>query len=282
MIPEHLAAALRPLEPVPTGLVPAIPAQADIKAVLFDVYGTLFISGSGDISLAQAAARSDGALAALLEKFNIKIPPHNFQEQFFAAVKDSHARSRQQGIAYPEVKIDAIWQAVAGFEDLARARQFAIEYEVLVNPVGPMPHLAAVLEICRTAGAAMGIISNAQFFTPLLFDWFLDAPPEKLGFSPDLLLYSWEWGLAKPSEKLFETAARRLADRGIGPEKVLYVGNDMRNDILPARSVGFLTALFAGDKRSLRLRKNNFLCAALTPDLVITDLIQLADWLDYR
>ena len=66
-----------------------------------------------------------------------------------------------------------------------------------------------------------------------------------------------------------------LKAKGIQPVSVLYLGNDMLNDIYPARTVGFQTALFAGDRRSLRLRKDDPRCAALSPDLVVTDLGQL-------
>ena len=49
----------------------------------------------------------------------------------------------------------------------------------------------------------------------------------------------------------------------------------MRNDILPAACAGFKTALFAGDRRSLRLRASDARCAKLSPDLIVTDLRQL-------
>ena len=128
----------------------------------------------------------------------------------------------------------------------------------------------------------LSIVFTLMFFTPLLFDWFLDAAPGELGFSEELLFYSWQWGVAKPSEKLFRTAARRLSARGIDLRNTIYIGNDMLNDILPARSAGFQTALFAGDKRSLRLRRDDPRCANLKPDMILTDLIQLAELLDIR
>ena len=279
MIPDHLAARLVPLEPVPTGVAPVLPDQLDVEAILFDVYGTLFISGSGDISLARSESRTDDVLAALLLKYGIDTDPCIFRQRFFKAIEDSHAASRQKGVPHPEVQIDSVWQAVAGFEDPQRAREFAIEYEVMVNPVGPMPHLSELLTACRQAGMTMGIISNAQFFTPLLFEWFLDQTPESLGFNGNLLFYSWQWGLAKPDETLFQEARQRLASRGIGPGKTLYIGNDMLNDIVPGRSAGFQTALFAGDKRSLRWRTDEPRCSGAKPDMVVTDLVQLAEFL---
>ena len=64
---------------------------------------------------------------------------------------------------------------------------------------------------------------------------------------------------------------------GIPVNAALYLGNDMLNDIYPAQKVGFKTALFAGDARSLRLREDDPGCKNLSPDIIITDLIQLLD-----
>ena len=128
----------------------------------------------------------------------------------------------------------------------------------------------------------MGIISNAQFYTPWLFRWFLNEDPQGLGFDSDLIFYSYCYETAKPSATLFEMAAGRLADRGIQPNAVLYLGNDMRNDIYPARNAGFQTALFAGDNRSLRLRAEDPRCRDLKPDLVVTDLGQLIQLIQSR
>jgi len=63
----------------------------------------------------------------------------------------------------------------------------------------------------------------------------------------------------------------------ISAHSVLYIGNDMLNDIYPAKKAGFRTALFAGDARSLRLRENDPKCKDLSADIIITDLIQILD-----
>ena len=74
-------------------------------------------------------------------------------------------------------------------------------------------------------------------------------------------------------------ADEKLGSKGIQPASVLFVGNDMLNDIYPAHAIGFQTALFAGDRRSLRLRTDDPRCAALRPELVLTDLGQLPQFL---
>ena len=53
----------------------------------------------------------------------------------------------------------------------------------------------------------------------------------------------------------------------------------MLNDIYPAKQLGFQTALFAGDARSLRLRADDPRCRNLSADLVLTDLEQLIGYI---
>ena len=75
--------------------------------------------------------------------------------------------------------------------------------------------------------------------------------------------------------RLYEIAVERLASRGIPPCEALYVGNDMLNDIMPAARLGFRTALFAGDARSLRLREGDPRSGArVEPDVVLASLEQ--------
>jgi len=145
--------------------------------------------------------------------------------------------------------------------------------------VYPMPNLETMLSVCQDSNVLMGIISNAQFYTPYLFNWFLGSPPEDLGFHPDLILYSYKFGYAKPSTFMFQVAAERLKHMDISVRSALYIGNDMLNDMYPAKKAGFKTGLFAGDARSLRLRENDPKCKDLSVDLVITDLIQLLDYI---
>ena len=71
-----------------------------------------------------------------------------------------------------------------------------------------------------------------------------------------------------------------LKQRAISPS---YLGATIRsqiiNDVRPAHRTGFKTALFAGDARSLRLRRDHPMCRGLSSDLVVTDLMQVMDWI---
>jgi len=263
------------LAPIPTSLTPSDNLIHGIRSVLFDIYGTLFISGSGDISLAGQSSPQMETIKLLLKKYEIPKTPRALLDEFHSAVKARHSELRNQGVDFPEVRIDRIWQQVLQEADHKTVRQFAVEFELISNPVYPMPNLTDLLSDYRQRGLLMGIISNAQFYTPYLFKWFLDSDLQGLGFDSDLIFYSYKFERAKPSAALFEMAAEKLMERQISPATVLYLGNDMLNDIYPANIVGFKTALFAGDKRSLRLRTTDPRCRDLTPDLVVTDLGQL-------
>jgi len=266
---------IRPLTPLPTALTPAGKLKPNLRCVLFDIYGTLFISGSGDISLAEQNSLQMEAIETLRVKYGISNTPRALLDEFYRAIKTRHAQLQSNGIDFPEVKIDRIWQRVLQHANQKTVRQFAAEFELLANPVYPMPNLAKMLAAFRQEGLLMGIISNAQFYTPFLFNWFLDSDPEDLGFKPDLIFYSYRFEMAKPSAMLFKMAAERLKTKEIQPSSVLYLGNDMLNDIYPAKTAGFQTALFAGDKRSLRLRTDDPRCKNLKADLIVTDLGQL-------
>jgi len=274
---KHL---LPPLSPIPTQLRPKGFVHAELACILFDIYGTLFISGSGDIGTAKQHTQNYGKLETLLADYGLDEQPQCILDKLFQAIEKEHQKLKKTGIDYPEVDIVRIWQHALDIDSIQTASDFALEFEVITNPVYPMPHLAELLSACRDRGIHMGIISNAQFYTPLLFKWFLNSNLPNLGFDPELVFLSYQHGCAKPSSVLFQRAVDQLDQMGIETSSVLFLGNDMLNDILPANLAGFRTAFFAGDARSLRLRKDDPRCEDLAADLVITDLIQLVELLD--
>ena len=272
---DLIKAYISPLSPKPTGESPCGALKEKIECILFDIYGTLFISAAGDISLARNATPRVAKIKALLKKYEINISAHRITAQLHQEIQSQHRRLIDSGIDVPEIEIDKTWLQILDFDDIDRAREFSVEYELITNPVFPMPHLAQMLDACKERNCHMGLISNAQFFTPLLFEWFLGAQPAGLGFASDLIFLSYRMGCAKPSLTLFNAAAAAVRSRSIAPHSTLVVGNDLLNDIYPAKQMGFQTALFAGDARSLRLRTDDPRCRNLTADIVLTDLKQL-------
>ena len=286
-----IAKHLRPMTPQPTEREPQLATLEGVRAVLFDIYGTLLISGSGDIGTAAATDRTEALAAALADAgLDYRGDPAAALEDFRRVIEEHHAKGRAAGVEFPEVRIGEVWSDAAALwvkrGDLPTPPEgsclskLAIEYEMRVNPVWPMPGLVETLQQLRRRGKVLGVISNAQSFTPRLFaaaggELESIASLEALGIDHDLQFFSFESRRAKPGTALYEEAAAALHARGLAPEQVLYVGNDLRNDVKPAAAVGFRTALFAGDARSLRLREEDGL--DVTADLEITELPQLLD-----
>ena len=273
-----------PLDPVlpdlPTELVPRVGRHLPLapRAVLFDVYGTLFLSGSGDISIAsedqsthpfrRALEHVDTQPSAALTR-EVSIAYHN-------TIAEDHASAAASGEAYPEVDILSVWRRAVGTlhltdDDLQR---LAVAYETFANPTWPMPGAATLLH--AAAGVfTIGIVSNAQFYTPLLFPALLGETINDFGFATQAVAFSWKRRVAKPDARLFDSPLAYLSDRGIDSSRVVYVGNDMLNDVAAARSRGCMTVLFAGDTRSLRLRTGDPRVESILPDSIVRSLTDL-------
>jgi putative hydrolase of the HAD superfamily len=262
-------------------------AAGPIEALVFDIYGTLVISASGDISLGEDNRSREHRIARLLDEYDVDAAPGEISAAMKAAILADHEAGRKRGIEYPEVDIRRIW---AGLNELSHLNDddialFATEYETLVNPVAPMPGFAEVLECARRRRLPMGIVSNAQFYTPAMFEAFLDQSLLSLGFHPDLMIFSYQEGHGKPSLHLYEVLARRLSSlehpghgfASISPERCLYVGNDMLKDVWAAAQMGFQTAFFAGDRRSCRPRRDDPRCENLQADYLLHTLEDICD-----
>lgn len=281
-----------PLEPVPPELpddlltlvnrkLPRVP-----EAVLLDVYGTLVVSGTGDVSTAadaQDRLPTDGPFTRAFEiAGGASLPPAaegTMRTAYYDAIAASHRRSRDEGLAHPEVDITRVWRAV--LDELARdglepgpvdVELLAIAYETVANPSWPMPGARRLLARLGGDATALGIVSNAQFYTRRMLTALFGATPADLGFDPALIAYSYAVGRAKPDAALFDAPLAELERRGIDSQSTVYVGNDMQNDVATARSRGCMTILFAGDRRSLRLRRGAAELATVRPDAVATSL----------
>ncbi len=219
-----------------------------IRAVLFDIYGTLLSSAAGEI-------HPDPRLRA--------------------AIAAAHAASPHP---FPEVEIRSVLAALHPGLAPAEIEALALRLEDAVNPVAPMPGAAEALRRLHARGITLGLVSNAQFYTVPVLERELGFPLAALGIEPALCVFSYRLLRAKPDPFLFESARDLLAARSIPPEAVLYVGNDVRNDIDPARAAGFRTALFAGDASSLRLRGRSL--GTSGADLVLDELSRLPGLLD--
>ena len=275
----------KPLVPRPTNLRPRLRVFENVRGVLFDVYGTMMISDSGDIGLESKIDRST-AVDEVIELFELELSCDAKQlvKRFDSTIVAAHQSANQNGIDYPEVNIATIWEQT--IEQVLQSKlpeinfdRFALEFEIRINKTWPMPELVSTIQSLKQHELPLGIVSNAQFFTPLLFPALVGKSLPELGFDPNLSFFSFEHLQAKPGEHLYALAREKLASNGLPAEDILYVGNDMLNDVAAAQRCGFLTALFAGDQRSLRLRENDDRVRGIHPDIVLTELSQILECL---
>ena len=293
-----------PMQPISTELEPWLRKLEGIKVVLFDIYGTLLVSSSGDVgtdkeydeSTSTANGVESISQRALIEMLGpLGMSLEDAQSVVRQAILDKHKALRELGIPYPEIDIVAVWKQIVatklnsttaaqkcerglGWSD-SELRKLGIYYELANNSVFPMPSMMDALTSISDKGLKLGIISNAQFYTPIIVEAFCGKRIEELGFDGQLLFYSFVYGRAKPDVFLYQQAAKALEDMGVKPENVLYVGNDMTKDMVPAKKVGFRTGLFAGDQRSLRLGQHTLPELPSWVDLVFTDLGQIDECL---
>ncbi len=280
------------LPPLPTGVEPELNKLDGIKAVLFDIYGTLFVSGSGDVGTAAAIDTSEALTQSLVVsgfEGNLEQAGQIGKAMLKDEILEWHKAGREAGVDYPEVEISKVWSKIIDIlcntealkrksSDMDQLRRLALEYECRVNPVFPMPGSREIILELKERGLALGIVSNAQFYTPLLFSAFFGQTVEELGFDAECSIWSYKELKAKPAADLFPKAGKFLKlNHGVDLSETVYVGNDMLNDVYTAKQAGCKTVLFAGDKRSLRLRENDPRCIDLKPDAVITALDQLPD-----
>ena len=264
----------RPIEPVPTGLKPILPKLPGIRCVIFDVYGTLLASTGNEPEINNPAHR-ESTLRTLLRQHGIPAPsrPSSLTGHLDALIVREHEQAREAGIPFPEVEIRDLWSELLQHPRDKRLEELAIAYECMTNPVWPMPGARELLAALHEREFILGIISNAQFYTPLLFPALLNSDLASLGFTEALCLFSYRFRNAKPGLALYETMKDCLSGRGIQPHEALYVGNDAEKDIHPASETGFRTALFAGDLRSLRLHQGK--ASLQQPDALLTELDQI-------
>lgn len=286
------------LKPVPTSLMPRYSKNGSVKACIFDIYGTLLISSSGDIDQVEVTTEN---LRQSLHISGIELIDHNGNRQdevlqfildeFQNTIKQVHKSRTEQNIVYPEIDIIEVWKEVIDvavrnkwlrLNGNSSLKSLTFVFELLSNKVFPMPGMKSVITEMHQKNMILGIISNAQFYTPILMNFYLENEFEEKEFikyfDPDLTVYSYKNQKAKPDTTLFESLVPVLKEKyNINPDEVLFIGNDMYKDIYPANKTGFSTVLFAGDKRSLRLREDKQEVKGLQPQHIITHLEQLLE-----
>lgn len=284
------------LKAIPTGVKADFKQDSSCKALIFDIYGTLIISASGDIDQDEFSGEMYRE-ALVAAGYIVKVEAEEElikMHDLFVMILDVHKkREKAKGSPFPEVDILSVWNDVLvegqrlkliEIEEKSDLKLFVFVLELKSNKVWPMPGLKEVLAELKKTNIPLGIVSNAQFYTPVIMNYFLY---DKImgrefldGFQNDLSVFSYKELKGKPDPAIYGVMIPALKARGIKPEEVLFIGNDMLKDMYAASQVGFRTVFFAGDQRAYRPRLDHPGASKVKPDHIITDLRQILEIID--
>ena len=213
----------------------------NIRAVIFDIYGTLLEVGPPPPDADQRWER------LWREGFGTlpRLPLSRFSQACEQIIARAHAQARSRGIPFPE----ACWPAVVAevlpeLDSLSPAGRddFLFQQAKLWHSVRMPPEVPAILRGMRRGNLLLGIASNAQVYTWRELAEALAA--HALGmdlFDSHLCFWSFEHGFSKPDPHVFQILTARLAALGISPRETLMIGDRLDNDIEPAKAHGWQT-----------------------------------------
>ncbi|MDR1414105.1 MAG: HAD family hydrolase [Puniceicoccales bacterium] len=286
---KAISSLLHPIETKISPIKPKLKKIPDIRAVIFDVYGTLFTTNVGGNSLFAPNIESDKLIVEAFEESDFDVFAHDISlsELYEGHIKAHYDIRRSEGITYPEINICDVWQdflnelfaigIIDGDLTERSIRRVIVCHECKVNPTWPAKGSLDFIRTLQDNNVIAGTISTAQFYTPIIMETLYQNSLKTLGFEAPICIWSYEHRHRKPSAVLFKLCEEGLKVFGIKPSQTLCVGNDMFNDIVPATKAGFKTALFTGDIRSIRLHEDIEECAKEKPTIVFNEFGQLGN-----
>lgn len=129
--------------------------------------------------------------------------------------------------------------------ELSPQQQEAVLWEAC-SPGVPVPHIEELLRLLWERGIRTGVISNLSFTEKSLRDRVEGGLP---GHHFELLISSMEYGVRKPSRRLFELALRKT---DVAAERAWFCGNDPVCDVEGAANAGLRAFWYTGTLRGER------------------------------
>ena len=292
---------------VPRKAIAAVKPVPGIKAVTWNVYGTLLRITDGDLLLLPAQEiRMQVALEKTIQEFNMwqsmtrksGAPWEHLLTQYKEVMEEMQLTVPAKKGDIGQVSSTKLWRKLISRLEQKQyeydsdfygdpdeyAEKVAFFFHSCLQGVAAMDTAASVVKAVAEAGIVQGILSDGQPFTltQLLraFQATTKLPPLGRLFAAECVILSSEVGVKKPSRTLFTTAAEAFARKGLDPSEILYVSNRWQDDLTVAKQTGFRTALFAGDKNSLQASAVELLTSDLRPDRLLTELTQIRNLLE--
>lgn len=290
----------------PAKATPFIAPLTGIKAVTWNVYGTLLTISDGQLLLQHPQKiRMQVAMEKTIHEFNMWAsmtrrpgqPWEYFLPKYDSAVEEAKLAGGCKKGDFPEVNSALVWRKLLDMlsqkeysYDESRygdwdelAEKVAFFFQLCLQGIQAAPSALRVLTDVAQAGLKQGLLAESQPYTLAQLLQGLEEqgrlPPLADVFAPGGLILTHELGVRKPSVSLFQRCREQFAELNVEPEEVLYVSSRLADDLAVAKQQGFRTALFAGDKLSLKASAAECKDPALKPDRLLTKLDQIRDLL---
>jgi FMN phosphatase YigB (HAD superfamily) len=294
-----------PPEAIPVKARPHLERLSGIRAVLWNVYGTLLAIPLGDLVFEHPQTFiMSNALDRAIQEFKMWSsmtrkpgqPSNALRLMYDQVLLEQRGISGPGGEKHPEVLAERVWEAIlkklmqkdykfdaTNFGSLNEySRKIAYFFHASLQGTACYDGAAAALRHVRDADLSQGLLADGQCFTTVQLQRGLDRQhgdrlEELLTDGLVILSCSPDMRARKPSDRLYKQALTALREKGIEPEEVLHVGSRIAQDVIPARKLGMRTALFAGDKVSLQATPEQLKEPSSRPDVLLTELSQIAE-----
>lgn len=229
--------------------------------VFFDSGGTLYDPGTdSNVSPSQVVADNSKRVHALLSGMGVDVD--------FTSLQETLARQKE----LCQQRLGKAYSFLPLMESVARELRLPLGTEAAAcladAYAGPryaswlFPGTQVALRTLSENGYRLGIIANTSW--P---GFCMDRAFAGVGLLPFLSIrvYSGDIGIQKPDPAIF-----RLAEQlgGLEGKRILYVGNDVKNDIEAAAAVGWSTAF----------RRSNHVTTAGTADMEFDHISELVHY----
>lgn len=280
---------------------PSIKPLPGIRAVMWDVYGTLLRVSDGRYTpFPDEEARLQIALDKTIHEFNMwnhmyRKPGPPWQSMI-GIYKSTIERQSMQAAAkgnITEVNLVETWRALivklfekeysydeSQYGDLDEfSEKVAYFFHSNLQATEARSGAARAMSDISAAGLTQGLLSDGQSFTLIQTLRSLamqdELPPVYELFRPQTLVLSYDAGVRKPSKMLFAEAVQQLRSLGIQAQETLHISCRLSTDLVPARAAGMKTALLVAEKSGLEVSADVLKAPETRPDRLLTDLSQL-------
>ena len=276
----------------------------EVRAVLWNVYGTLLAIAGGELLFEHPTPFvMNNALDKTIQEFKMwasmsRKPgqPSDYMGQIYRQLLADQRVGPGGGERHPEVAAERLWEAIlkrllqkdykfdAGFFGSLNeySRKVAYFFHASLQGTACYPGAADALRHVASAGLTQGLLADGQCFTTVQLQRGLAAQDADLRLDdvidPGLRVLSYEVRGRKPSERLFRQALHRPERKGHRPGRgaARRLAPDGRTSCRPAASACAPPCSPATGPRC-RPTPEQLKDPAVRPDVLLTEPAQIAE-----